>query len=821
MRYDYHKIEKRWQDKWEKSGIYNAEDSTKKEKYYFLIEFPYPSGEGLHVGHPRSYTALDILARKKRMEGCNVLYPIGFDAFGLPSENYAIKTGIHPAITTKKNIETFTKQLKSLGFSFDWSRQVTTTDPEYYKWTQWIFLKLYEKGLAYKARIPINWCLDCKIGLANEEVVDGKCERCGGEVEKREKEQWMLKITAYADRLIDDLKNVDYWDRIKTQQTNWIGRKEWIDITYPVENTEEEIVVSTTRPDTNFGATFVVVAPEHSLLSLDKSLVPEEHKNEVDKYIKEANKKSELDRMADGRKKTGIFTGLYCINQLNNKKMPIWVSDFVLTTVGTGAVVGVPGHDMRDFEFAKKFDLRIIRVVVGKDGDTSEIIKKEQVQEEEGIMVNSEFINDLDIHEATEKMMDHLEKKGWGERAIRYHLRDWVFSRQRYWGEPIPMYHCEKCGVVPASEEEVLNTDKWQLPKIEKYEPTDTGESPLAAITDWVNTECPRCKGPAKRETDTMPNWAGSSWYFLRYIDPHNNKELADKKKLKYWAPVDWYNGGMEHTTLHLLYSRFWYKFLYDIGVVPKECGSEPYKKRTSHGMILGEGGEKMSKSRGNVINPDNVVKKYGADTFRIYEMFMGPFDQAIPWDAKGVVGVKRFLDKVWNLFESKKFIECGGSCHDIPKEIPFGLHKTIKKVTEDINNMRFNTAISQMMIFINLISGADVVPRAAMEKFLIILSPFAPHITEELWSRLGNKTSIFKEKWPKYNPALIKDETINLVVQVNGKLRDTIPVDANISEDKAKKIAKDSEKVKKWIKGKEIVKVIFVKGKLINIVIR
>jgi leucyl-tRNA synthetase len=820
--YDHKKIEKKWQERWEKEGLYKAKDFSNKPKYYFLIEFPYPSGDGLHVGHPRSYTALDILARKKRMEGYNVLFPIGFDAFGLPSENYAIKTGVHPAITTKKNIETFTKQLKSIGFSFDWSRVITTTDPDYYKWTQWIFLKLYKHGLAYKDKMPINWCLSCKIGLANEEVVNGQCERCGGDVEKREKEQWMLKITKYADKLIEGLDKIDYWDKIKNQQINWIGRKEWIDISYPVKGTNEKIVVSTTRPDTNFGATFVVLAPEHHLLSSKKELIPKQYKKQVEDYIKKAKNKSELERISEGREKTGVFTGLYCINQLNNKKMPIWVSDFVLSTVGTGALVGVPGHDVRDFEFAQKFNLPVIRVVVGKDGDTSEITKKEQVQEDEGKMVNSEFLDGMDIHKATVTMMDYLEKKKWGKRAIRYNLRDWVFSRQRYWGEPIPMINCEQCGWQPVPESEL----PVKLPEVEKYEPTDSGESPLAAIKDWVNTKCPKCGGAAKRETDTMPNWAGSSWYFLRYVDPHNNKELASKEKLKYWTPVDWYNGGMEHTTLHLLYSRFWYKFLYDIGIIPKECGAEPYKKRTSHGMILGEGGIKMSKSKGNVVNPDDVVKEHGADVLRMYEMFMGPFDQAIPWDTKGVEGINRFLKKIYKLSDKLQIStrqltdKTQTNSKSQNSKLENLLHKTIKKVTQDIENLRFNTAISAMMILLNEFEKEKEIDIIHYSLFIILLSPFAPHLAEELWEKLGHKDSIFRQSWPKYDEALARDEEIELVIQINGKVRDKITVSADISETQAKEKALASEKIKKWLDGKEPKKIIFVRGKLVSIVI-
>ncbi|MFH0854490.1 MAG: leucine--tRNA ligase [bacterium] len=813
--YDPKIIEKKWQKKWEKEGLYKAEDFSEKEKKYILIEFPYPSGAGLHVGHVRSYTALDVISRKLRMEGYNALYPIGWDAFGLPTENYAIKNKIHPRIATEQNIRVFTRQIKSLGISFDWDREIDTTDPNYYKWTQWIFLKLFENGLAYKSKIPINWCPSCKIGLANEEVVDGKCERCGAQTEKREKEQWMLAITKYADRLIDDLERVDYLEKIKTQQINWIGRKEWIDIDYPIEGIEEKIIVSTTRPDTNFGATFVVIAPEHNLLTKEKGIILKEYREEVDKYIENSLKKSELERISEGRKKTGVFTGLYCLNRLNNKKLPIWVSDFALTTVGTGAVVGVPGHDIRDFEFAKEFNIPIIRVVVGKDGDKSDIMNKEQVQEEEGSMVNSKFLDGLEIHEATKKIMDYLEEKGWGKRTMRYHLRDWVFSRQHYWGEPIPLVHCEHCGTVALPEDQLPLT----LPDVEKYEPTDTGESPLANITEWVNTTCPKCGGVAKRETDTMPNWAGSSWYFLRYIDPKNENALADQEKLKYWMPVDLYNGGMEHTTLHLLYSRFWNKFLYDIGVVPF---SEPYAKRVSHGMVLAEDGKKMSKSLGNVINPDDVIREFGADTLRTYEMFMGPYGEAIPWSTDGLKGVKKFLDKVWGL--QKKL----GRVFKPDMAINRLLHKTVKKVTEDIENFKFNTAISAMMILANEMEKAPEIALDGYKLFILILSPFAPHMCEEIWNKIKNQKSkiknlesIFTQLWPSYDPNLAKDEEIELVVQVNGKVRDKFTTDANISEEYAKKQALESEKVAEWIKGKEVIKVIFVKGRLVNIVIR
>ncbi len=1005
-------IEKKWQKYWEENKTFEVIEDKKKEKFYSLIEFPYPSGEGLHVGHPRPFTAMDVIARKKRMEGKNVLFPIGFDAFGLPTENYAIKTGKPPAEVTKKNVANFTRQLKMLGYSFAWSRAVNTTDPQYYKWTQWIFLQLFKHGLAYKKNMPINWCLSCKIGLANEEVVDGKCERCGGQVEKRDKEQWMLSITKYADKLLAGLKEVNYIERAKVQQENWIGRKEGINIEYEVGGLKEKIICFTTRPDTNFGATFIVVAPESDFVknNIDKF----KNKDEVNKYIKQAKKKSDIDRIAEGREKTGIFTGLYAINNLNGRQMPIYVSDFVLATVGTGAVVGVPGHDLRDFEFAQAKGLDIVRVVVGKDGDKTPITKPEQVQEENGTMINSSFLDGLDIHEATQKIMDHIEAKGWGKRVINYKLRDWVFSRQRYWGEPIPLVYCENCAqsnkkqkvknkkiilihgigghakenwfpwlknemeqldyevftpnlpnpnkpaldkwlaelkkiplnekdeitiighslggpvacklaeelnfkikklilvapIGPSQQEDNFNNLRkaglaeegvdcvksfgrtkldykkinslveqtviyfstndpyiplsvekdykklnarvkiyenrghfnrrsdytefrsllnefdvgsemncgWiplpedqlplELPKVKKYQPTDTGESPLAAMEKWVNTKCPHCAGKAKRETDVMPNWAGSSWYFLRYMDVNNNKELASQEKLKYWGPIDWYNGGMEHTVLHLLYSRFWNQFLYDIGAVPFK---EPYKKRTSHGMILGPDGEKMSKSRGNVINPDEMVEKFGSDAFRTYIMFMGPFDQAVAWDTNGLVGVRRFLDRVWSLQEK---------IGDDNKRIELLLHQTIKKVTEDIEKMHFNTAIAKMMELVNEMHKQESISNIQYSILLKILSPFAPHMCEELWSLMGNKKPLAYESWPEYNPELAKESEITLVVQINGKVRDNILVPADISESEAKEKVLASEKVIKWLEGKTPKKVIYVKGKLVSIVV-
>ncbi|MFA5413656.1 MAG: leucine--tRNA ligase [Patescibacteria group bacterium] len=973
MEYNFKKIEAKWQKKWEKEKIYEVKENPKKDKFYCLIEFPYPSGEGLHVGHPRSYTALDIVARKNRMQGKNVLYPIGWDAFGLPTENYAIKTGIQPAVATEKNIKNFTRQLKSLGFSFDWSREINTTDPEYYKWTQWMFLQFFKHGLAYKDKIAINWCTKCKIGLANEEVVNGVCERCGGTVVKKMKEQWMIKITKYAERLLSGLEKVDYSPRIKEGQINWIGKSEgaevdfkikagkinlgekhsskkidkmfevldqindvlsrekikvWFNGTFGVagyyghvfddprdvdcgvlikdfdkarkiienlgykkiEDKENpkfkvsiynagdftleigtfdhdlgdkivelegykfrvpeprwfaecyritapkerrigkndalraeflesisdgyKIKVFTTRPDTLFGATYMVLAPEHEMVQKLKSQII--NWGEVEKYINDAKKKSDLERTELQKEKTGVeLAGIKAANPVNNETIPIWVADYVLAGYGTGAIMAVPAHDERDLAFAKKFGLSIREVVKfsGVPASAGEPPPKGRTPEHafagEGTAVNSGFIDGLSTSEAKEKITKWLEEKHIGKKAVNYKLRDWVFSRQRYWGEPIPLVHCEKCGWMPVEEKDL----PVELPKVKKYEPTDTGESPLAAIEKWVKTKCPKCGGAARRETDTMPNWAGSSWYFMRYADPKNKKEFASGKNLKYWMPVDWYNGGMEHTTLHLLYSRFWYKFLYDIGAVPKECGDEPYKKRTSHGLILGEGGEKMSKSRGNVVNPDDIVARFGADTLRVYEMFMGPFEQAIPWDEKGVVGVFRFLERVWKLQEKV-------SGKDGDKKIGKVLHQTIKKIGEDIETMKFNTAVSALMILTNEMAAQENLSITSYQLLITLLAPFAPHLAEELWEKLGNKKSIHLAEWPKHDPALIVEEEIDLIIQINGKMRDSIRVKADISEEEAKKIATESEKVKKWIDGQKIKKLIFVKGRLVNIVV-
>jgi leucyl-tRNA synthetase len=795
-------IEKKWQDIWEEKGAFHATNDTSKPKYYPLIEFPYPSGQGLHVGHPRPYTALDIVARKRRLEGYNVLYPIGWDAFGLPTENYAIKNKIHPRIVTERNVKRFKSQLKSLGISFDWSREINTTDPGYYKWTQWIFLKLFEKGLAYKKKFPINWCVDCKIGLANEEVVNGKCERCGGEVVKREKNQWMLKITEYADRLIKDLDLVDYIERVKIQQKNWIGRSEGMEVDFKISGEEERLTVFTTRPDTLFGVTYMVIAPEHPLIDKLKDKIA--NMDEIEAYREEANKKSEFERTELVKEKTGVeIKGIAAINPVNGKEIPVWISDYVLITYGTGAIMAVPGHDTRDWEFAKKFGLPIIEVVAG--GNVEE---EAFTDTENGVIVNSDFINGLPVKEAKEKISDWLEEKGIGRRKVNYKLRDWVFSRQRYWGEPIPLIYCEKCGWVPVPEEEL----PVELPDVESYEPTETGESPLANIKEWVETTCPKCGGKAERETDTMPQWAGSSWYFLRYTDPHNDKELASKEVLEYWMPVDWYNGGMEHTTLHLLYSRFWHKFLYDIGVVNTP---EPYMKRTSHGMILGENNEKMSKSRGNVVNPDEIVDEFGADTLRLYEMFIGDFEKSVPWSQNGVKGCRRFLDRVWRL----QGILVDGD--EYTKELESSMHKTIKKVSEDYESMKFNTAIAALMSLTNEFYDLGRVNKEEFKSFLILLNPVAPHITEELWTSLNMGGMLHEQKWPQWDEEKTVDDVIEVPIQVNGKVRGKVTVSAQASKEEIKAKALEDEVISKNIEGKTIVKEIYVPGKIFNIVVK
>ena len=802
LKYDFGSIEKKWQEKWEEEGIFHAETNSDKKKYYAMIEFPYPSGAGLHVGHPRGYTALDIIARKRRMEGYNVLYPIGWDAFGLPTENFAIKNNVHPKIVTEKNIANFTRQLKMLGLSFDWSREVNTTDPNYYKWTQWIFMQLFKKGLAYKQEMPINWCTGCKVGLANEEVVNGVCERCGSEVVQKNKSQWMLKITEYAQRLIDDLDEVDYLEKIKIQQKNWIGRSEGAEVKFKL-TTGDDMVVYTTRCDTLFGATYVVMSPEHALVDKLHDVI--ENYDEVLEYKAEAAKKSEFERTEMAKEKTGVcLKGVYAINPANGEKLPVWISDYVLVTYGTGAIMAVPAHDSRDWEFAKKFDLPIIEVVSGG----------KNVQEEaytdvsDGQMVNSGFLNGMSVKEAIPAMIDWLEKNGLGKRKVNFKLRDWVFSRQRYWGEPIPLVYCEKCGWVAIPESELPLT----LPEVEHFEPGENGESPLAKAYDWINTTCPCCGGKATRETDTMPQWAGSSWYFLRYMDPHNNDALASKEALEYWSPVDWYNGGMEHTTLHLLYSRFWHKFLYDIGVVPTK---EPYMKRTSHGMILGENNEKMSKSRGNVVNPDEVVENFGADAFRTYEMFIGAFDQATPWSQQGLKGCYKFLERVWNIQSMVTDEECYSA--DLEKAV----HKTIKKVGEDFERMKFNTAIAAMMSLVNDFYKKNSVTKAEYMTLITLLNPVAPHMTEELWEMYGGKGFLSIQPWPEYDEAKTLDDEVEIVLQINGKIREKIGVSPDLSRDDMCELALGNEKVKALIEGKEVVKCIAVPGKLINIVVK
>jgi len=844
-KYRPQKIEKKWQQIWRKKTLCQAIDFSPKKKFYALVEFPYPSGEGLHLGHAFTFTVMDAFARQKRMAGRNVLYPMGWDAFGLPTENYALKTGIHPALATKRNIARFKKQMERLGLAYNWKREINTTDPNYYRWTQWIFIQFFKHGLAYKKKMPINWCPSCKIGLANEEVVNGKCERCGAPVEQKELDQWLLKITAYADRLADELDLVDFPESVKAAQRNWIGRKEWIDITYPIVGSKEKIVVSTTRPDTNFGATFVVLAPEHPLIEKilnSKFKIERARIKEIKKYVQAAQKKTELERIAEGRKKTGVFTGLYCLNPLTGRKMPIWVTDFVLMSVGTGAVVGVPGHDRRDFEFAQEFNLPVIRVVVGEDGDTSKITRKEQVLEEEGIAVNSGFLNGLKTQKAIKKMMAFLEKKGWGKRVVRYHLRDWIFSRQHYWGEPIPMIYCPSCaqkgitwwdtpegknfkplytqslkldtnlaGWFPVPEDQL----PLKLPEVKKYQPTGTGQSPLAAIKDWVETKCPYCGAPARRETDTMPNWAGSSWYFLRYCDPQNKKRLADYKKLKYWLPVDLYLGGAEHTTLHLLYSRFWHKFLFDLGVVP---GKEPYQQRQQHGVILAEDGRRMSKSRGNVINPDEAIKKWGTDALRLYLLFMGPYDQTMPWNSKGVEGCARFLNRVWQIYQKSAKIGEKSSPYLVRK-----LHQLIKKVSRDVSLLHHNTAIAALMEFLNHWSKKGVLSKKDAASFLKLLAPFVPHISEEIWvAFLGKKPSIHQQNWPKYEPKLAEEKMITIIVQINGKLRAKLAVDAGKGrkQKEIESLALENEKIKKYLQGKKVKRIVFIPARLINFVV-
>lgn len=807
MSYNFKEIEKKWQNKWYSEGVFNAKNDYTMKKWYGLIEFPYPSGQGLHVGHPRSYTALDIIARKRRMQGYNVLLPIGFDAFGLPAENYAIKTHVHPKITTEQNINHFREQLKSLGFSFDWSREVNTTDPEYYKWTQWIFIQLYKHGLAYKATMPINFCTGCKVGLANEEVVNGVCERCGSPVVQKEKSQWILRITKYAERLINDLDEVNFLDKIKAQQINWIGRSEGAEVNFKISDSQETLTVYTTRPDTLFGATYMVVAPEHNIIEklADKITNMDEIKN----YRHLASLKSDFERAELNKEKTGCeIKGIKAINPLTGKEIPIWISDYVLITYGTGAIMAVPGHDSRDYEFAKKFNLPIKQVIKSVSDDVECNIEEEAFTDvESGVLINSDFLDGLSVNEAKNKVLEYLEKNNIGKKQVNFKLRDWVFSRQRYWGEPIPMIHCNKCGWVPVPESEL----PLRLPEVEDYEPGENGESPLARHTEWVNTVCPHCGSKATRETDTMPQWAGSSWYYLRYMDAHNDSALASKEALEYWSPVDWYNGGMEHTTLHLLYSRFWHKFLYDIGVVPTK---EPYQKRTSHGMILGSNGEKMSKSKGNVVNPDDIVNEFGADSFRVYEMFMGPFDQTAPWSMESIKGCSKFLDRVWNL----QNILVDGDNYS-PKFEKM-MHRAIKKVSSDIEEMKFNTVISTFMSMVNEFYKEKSINKAEFKTFLQLLNPVAPHITEELWQTVlnGDEMLAYME-WPKYDEDKTIADEITLPIQFNGKLKATVNI--SLDEDEASVKEKVHNTISSKLEGKNIVKEIYVKNKIYNIVIK
>ena len=801
-KYNPSEIEPKWQKKWEEAGVFHASNTSDKPKYYALIEFPYPSGQGLHVGHPRPYTALDVVSRKRRMEGYNVLYPIGWDAFGLPAENYAIKNHVHPEEITKKNIARFKQQIQSLGISFDWSREISTIDPKYYKWTQWIFLQLFKNGLAYKKEMSVNWCTSCKCVLANEEVVNGVCERCGSEVIHKVKSQWMLKITAYAQRLIDDLDLVDYPDRVKTQQKNWIGRSEGAEVDFNT-TAGDKLTVYTTRPDTLYGATYMVVSPEHPFI--EKWADKLQNLDAVRAYQAEAAKKSDFERTEVAKDKTGVrLEGVEAINPLTSTTIPIFISDYVLVSYGTGAIMAVPAHDTRDWEFAKKFDLPIIEVVKGGD------VQKEAFTDcDTGIMVNSGILDGMTVEEAKVRIKDYLEETGIGHRKVNYKLRDWVFARQRYWGEPIPIVHCEKCGYVPIDESEL----PLVLPQVDSYEPTDNGESPLSKMTDWVNTTCPKCGGKAMRETDTMPQWAGSSWYFLRYMDPHNDESFASKEALNYWHQVDWYNGGMEHTTLHLLYSRFWHKFLYDIGQVPT---AEPYAKRTSHGMILGENGEKMSKSRGNVVNPDDVVNEFGADTLRLYEMFIGDFEKAAPWSNAGIKGCRRFIERYWNL----QSILVDGEA--IRPEMENSFHKAIKKVSYDIENLKFNTAIASLMALMNVIAEKGSINKAELSVFTMLLNPFAPHVTEEVWSEMKLGEGMVTEQiWPKYDESKCKDDVIEIVVQVNGKVRTRLSVAADIQKDDAIALAKAEDRIAAEINGKNVVKEIYVPGKLVNIVVK
>ena len=800
-KYNPNSIEKKWQKYWEENKTFKTSDDKSKKRFYALVEFPYPSGQGLHVGHPRPYTALDIVSRKRRMQGYNVLYPMGWDAFGLPTENFAIKNKIRPEVVTENNIKNFKRQMQSIGFSFDWDREINTTDPDYYKWTQWIFIQMFKKGLAYKKEMPINWCPSCKTGLANEEVINGHCERCGGQVVRKVKNQWMLKITEYADRLIDDLKDVDYLDRIKSQQINWIGRSYGAEINFAVKEVDEKITVFTTRADTIFGATYMVISVDHPLIEKYSDRI--KNIDEIRSYRSEVAKKSELERTDLSKEKTGYkIDGLTAINPLTNKEIPVYVSDYVLMTYGTGAIMAVPAHDDRDYEFAKKFNIDMIPVIEGSDIGNCAF-----TETNEGNLINSGFLNGLTVDEAKEKMYEYIEEKEIGHKKTNYKLRDWVFSRQRYWGEPIPLVYCEHCGWVPLDEKDL----PLVLPKVDNYEPTDNGESPLSKIDDFVHTKCPKCGRDAVRETDTMPQWAGSSWYYLRYTDPHNDEAIASKENLDYYTPVDWYNGGMEHTTLHLLYSRFWHKFLYDIGVVPTK---EPYMKRTSHGMILGDNNEKMSKSRGNVVNPDDIVRDFGADTLRCYEMFIGDFEKSAPWSENGVKGCRKFLDKVWRTQE----LVDGDSNFEKMETL---IHQTIKKVSEDYENLKFNTAIAQLMTLLNEFNNLDKISKEQYKIFLILLNPVCPHITEEIWQRMGYEGYVHESSWPEYDESKTILDVIELPIQVNGKLRATVEINREASEDEVYEKAVKDDVVAKYLEGKNVVKKIYVKGRIFNIIVK
>lgn len=801
MDYNHKIIEKKWQDYWAENKTYACEQNDRREKFFALIEFPYPSGAGLHVGHPRPYTALDIVARKRRMQNYNVLFPIGWDAFGLPAENYAMQNKVHPKTVTEKNVAHFKKQLQSIGFSFDWDREVNTTDPAYYKWTQWIFLQMFKHGLAYKQEMPVNWCTSCKVGLANEEVVQGHCERCGGEVVHKVRNQWMLAITQYAQRLIDDLDTVNFLPRIKAQQINWIGRSEGMDIDFAIAGTDDVLRVYTTRPDTLFGATYMVISPEHPYLEKYADRI--QNMDEIRAYQQKVMKMSEFERTELVKDKTGVLLdGICAVNPANNQEIPIWISDYVLMSYGTGAIMAVPGHDQRDWEFAKAFDMPIIEVIEGGD-----ITREAYVDVDEGVLVNSDYLNGMQVKEAIAEISDRLAARGIGTPKVNFKLRDWVFSRQRYWGEPIPLVHCDDCGWVAIPEREL----PLELPPLEDYEPTETGESPLAKMTDWVNTTCPACGKPARRETDTMPQWAGSSWYFLRYTDPHNDEALASKEALQYFMPVDWYNGGMEHTTLHLLYSRFWHKFLYDIGVVNTP---EPYAKRTSHGMILGEDNDKMSKSRGNVVNPDDIVEEFGADTLRTYEMFIGDFEKTVPWSENGVKGCRRFLDRVWRMQEKMVAGDDYGALHK-------SMHKTIKKVSHDYETLKYNTGIAALMELVNEIYEQGELTKTAFETFLLLLYPVAPHITEELWQRIGADGYVHDQSWPEYDEASTIDEQITLPVQINGKVRGTIQVAPDADKEVLMPLLAGVDNIQKHLAGKQIVKEIYIPGKIYNIVVK